>query len=332
MGRSTNGCLIFIGIVLIVIIAIYWIRTDLLSFFIVLIFGIIVYLFSVNNRIKQRKIELEQKKIELEEFNRKKSKLISTNDYKYIRGFVVRYKSVNYDNDEFNKLKDLISEKGMVFSDKELDQLITEEANKQNYEEFKTRILNNKPNTLEDYNRNLIEIYGEDYLKYLNLFKDLLIENKIHFDQEQITEKIKKTKKDIELKYFKKKLESENFSSITIQNIDLITVYKFERFLKTLFEKMGYKVEHTKLSGDQGADLIITKFGEKIVVQAKRYSNKVNNKAIQEIVAAIKHYNAERGIVITNSEFTRSAIELANSNDIELMDRSKLEKLIHTYF
>jgi len=78
--------------------------------------------------------------------------------------------------------------------------------------------------------------------------------------------------------------------------------------------------------------LIISKFGEKVVVQAKRYSKKVNNKAIQEIVAAIKHYGAERGIVITNSEFTRSAIELANSNNIELTDRFKLEKLIRRHF
>ena len=325
MGRSTNGCLIFIGIVVVVITAIYWVMINPLSFFIVLIIGIIIYVFSVNSRIKRRKIELE-------EFSWKKSKLLSTNDYRYIKSFVTKYKSVNYDNDEFNKLKDLLSEKGIVFSNKELDQLIIEETSKQNYEEFKTRILNNKPNTLEDYNRNLVEIYGEDYLKYLNLFKDLLVENKIPFGQEQITEKIRKTKKDVDLKYFEQKLESENFHSITIQDINLITGYEFEHFLKTLFEKMGYKVELTKLSGDQGADLIISKFGEKVVVQAKRYSKKVNNKAIQEIVAAIKHYGAERGIVITNSEFTRSAIELANSNNIELTDRFKLEKLIRRHF
>jgi HJR/Mrr/RecB family endonuclease len=95
---------------------------------------------------------------------------------------------------------------------------------------------------------------------------------------------------------------------------------------------MGYIVELTKSSNDQGADLIISKLGEKYVVQAKRYSNKVNNKAIQEVVAAIKHYDADRGMVITSNEFTSSAIKLASSNNIDLIDRNKLEKLIKKYF
>ena len=58
MGHKTNGCLIFFGIILLIIIAIYWITINPLSFFIVLIIGIIIYVFSVNYRIKKRKIEL----------------------------------------------------------------------------------------------------------------------------------------------------------------------------------------------------------------------------------------------------------------------------------
>ena len=104
--------------------------------------------------------------------------------------------------------------------------------------------------------------------------------------------------------------------------------YEFERFLRVLYEKNGYNVMQTKLSKDQGADLVIVKDGERIVVQAKRYSNKVSNKAIQEVVAAIKHYGADRGMVVTTNEFTQSAMELAESNDIELVDRNKLKKLM----
>lgn len=59
------------------------------------------------------------------------------------------------------------------------------------------------------------------------------------------------------------------------------------------------------------ADLVLKKFGEITIVQAKRYNNKVTNKAIQEVVASIKYYNAHKGAVITNNEFTDSAIELA---------------------
>lgn len=85
------------------------------------------------------------------------------------------------------------------------------------------------------------------------------------------------------------------------------------------------------MSGDQGADLIISKLGEKVILQAKRHKAKIGNKAVQEVVASIKHYNADKGMVVTNNYFTNSAFELAKSNNIELIDRDKLEKLIVKY-
>lgn len=66
------------------------------------------------------------------------------------------------------------------------------------------------------------------------------------------------------------------------------------------------------------------KFGEKTIVQAKCYQGNVTNKAVQEVVAAITHYKASKGMVVTNSSFTQSAIELALSNNVELVDRHKL--------
>ncbi len=143
--------------------------------------------------------------------------------------------------------------------------------------------------------------------------------------------KIKKVKTELEIQALERKL-SAGVSFVSIKDIDKLSGYGFENFLKSLFEKMGYKVEQTKSSKDQGADLVVSKLGEKIVVQAKRYSGKVGNKAIQEITAAIKHYEADRGMVVTNSEFTRSAMELAKSNNIELIDRYKLEKLINRFW
>ena len=66
---------------------------------------------------------------------------------------------------------------------------------------------------------------------------------------------------------------------------------KFEKFLKSLFEGMGYLVEWTKLSGDQGADLIIAKYGERIAVQAKRYEHDVTNKAVHSSCEVVRNIN-----------------------------------------
>ena len=82
------------------------------------------------------------------------------------------------------------------------------------------------------------------------------------------------------------------------------------------------------LTGDQGADLLLSKSVQKVVVQAKKYSNKVTNKAIQEVFAAKAYYNAEKAIVVTSSSFTDSAIQLALSNDVELLDNARLSKAI----
>ncbi|MBN1168409.1 restriction endonuclease [Candidatus Woesebacteria bacterium] len=103
---------------------------------------------------------------------------------------------------------------------------------------------------------------------------------------------------------------------------------EFEDLLQDLFKKLGHLVVKTPVSGDQGADLIIKKGGEKIAVQAKRYSKPVTNKAIQEAVAATKHYKCDRAMVITTSKFTKSARQLASSNNVELWDGNKLNKVL----
>ena len=68
-----------------------------------------------------------------------------------------------------------------------------------------------------------------------------------------------------------------------------------------------------------------------MVVQAKRSNDKIGNNAIQEVVASISYYKAQRGMVVTNNEFTPAAVDLAKSNKITLVDRSELDRLIKEY-
>ncbi len=110
----------------------------------------------------------------------------------------------------------------------------------------------------------------------------------------------------------------------TIEIIDQMTGEEFEHFLVKLFNKAGYNAVATPLSGDFGVDIIVENELVKIGVQAKRYSDRVTNSAIQEIVAGIKHYNLDKGMVVTNNYFTRAAKELAKDNNIVLWDRDIL--------
>lgn len=109
-----------------------------------------------------------------------------------------------------------------------------------------------------------------------------------------------------------------------IADIDTMDGKAFEQYLEVLFSKLGYKVERTRYVGDYGADLITRKDGVKTVIQAKRYTKAVGIKAVQEAVAAKGMYDCTEAMVVTNSTYTRAAVELARANRVALWDRDRL--------
>jgi len=146
---------------------------------------------------------------------------------------------------------------------------------------------------------------------------------------DEVAKLIEQAKEEIELEEFEQNLgTSQQKQKSEIGDFTELSGYDFEEYLKDLFELLGYTAIQTSLSGDQGADLILSKDDEKIVVQAKKYDGKVSNKAVQEIAAAKNYYNADKAMVVTNNSFTKSAIELAFSNDVELWDGRKLKNVI----
>lgn len=122
--------------------------------------------------------------------------------------------------------------------------------------------------------------------------------------------------------------EKNRLSKSGINEIDQMDGITFEKYLEALFEKLGYRVERTQYVGDYGADLITSKDGIKTVIQAKRYRQKVGIKAVQEAVAAKGKYGCSEAMVVTNSFYTKAAIELAKSNKVELWNRNHLVKAL----
>lgn len=122
-----------------------------------------------------------------------------------------------------------------------------------------------------------------------------------------------------------KKKQDLRYINSNIETVDKMTGEEFEEFLKAHFEKLGYKAKLTAKTGDYGADIVLDKSGSRIVVQAKRWINKVGIEAVQQIIGAKAYYKADKCIVITNNYFTPNAVNLAASNNsVELLDRKKL--------
>ncbi len=102
----------------------------------------------------------------------------------------------------------------------------------------------------------------------------------------------------------------------------------FEQFLAEVFELLGYAVTLTKASGDQGIDLIVSGNGLKVGVQAKGYQDNVSNHAIMEAHAGMTYYGCHYSVVVTNSDFTRAARDLAASVNCRLIAGRDLPQLI----
>lgn len=121
---------------------------------------------------------------------------------------------------------------------------------------------------------------------------------------------------------------TERLKKSGIAEIDKMEGRQFEHYLGHLFRTHGYAVGVTQASGDFGADLILEKAGRKIVIQAKRYSNNVGIKAVQEAHSSIPHYKANEAWVVTNAGFTDAAMELAKSANVRLVGREQLIEMI----
>ena len=169
------------------------------------------------------------------------------------------------------------------------------------------------------------------YIKHYTSIKNIKIPSNPELSIQNYIKDINIKKQASEYKKLMENNQKVKINNVSIGDIDTMDGVDFEKLLALIFKRLNYNVKLTKATGDQGADLIIEKLDKRTIVQAKRYSSKVSNKAIQEAVGAISFYDANNAIVVTNNYFTKSAIELAEKNNVELWNREKLIEQLNLY-
>jgi hypothetical protein len=105
----------------------------------------------------------------------------------------------------------------------------------------------------------------------------------------------------------------------------------FERELAALFASLGFEVEMTPLSGDDGIDLILMRNGKKTIVQCKAHQNPVGVSAIRELYGVLM-VSADTGdaILASLSGFTSGVNEFVRNElfkPIRLMDLAEILSL-----
>lgn len=123
--------------------------------------------------------------------------------------------------------------------------------------------------------------------------------------------------------------KSREYRRFRRMDFDRMDGWEFEEYVAELFMRNGFShVEVTKGSGDQGVDILADKDGVSYAVQCKHYTSKIPNKAVQEAYAGARFYGCDVPVVLTNSYFLPSALELGDEIGVELWDREELKRLI----
>ena len=120
-------------------------------------------------------------------------------------------------------------------------------------------------------------------------------------------------------------------SQSTLAHVDqtfFMSGKQFEQYVAEIYASLGYKVKIVGGSGDQGIDIIATKFFKKIGIQAKCYFKPVSNKAVMEAAAGKKYYRLHQAVVVTNSIFTNSAVALAQKCNVKLINKRDLSQMV----
>ena len=235
---------------------------------------------------------------------------------------------------EIHLLQNLLISKGIAVPPERLSLYLKTCALKRDYLHFADRLRHfNDPK--DQIVRRYAELYPQErdsaLVPYLQQY---LAESGEAPERKLLLEKLQHHRREFRMSGFEKDLELRRQTgsySISIQEVDRMDPFNFELLLGTIFGAQGYMIEETPKSGDQGADVLLERAGERTVVQAKLYGHPVSNSAVQEAVAAKRLYGCHYATVVTNSTFTVSAVALAESNRVKLIDREELSELIEQF-
>lgn len=114
---------------------------------------------------------------------------------------------------------------------------------------------------------------------------------------------------------------------------------EFEHLVRQVFEwefsDKGGEVNVTQSSRDGGVDAIVFDpdpiRGGKIIIQAKRYTNTVPVSAVRDLYGTIINEDANKGILITTSDYGPDSYKFAQGKPITLLNGGHLLYLMEKH-
>ena len=148
---------------------------------------------------------------------------VKNSRYHYLDGFNNRSR-YDYEFVDIKKLRNLLEDKGIKFTEEEVTWLIQAEIENQEYFEFEAKIQAQKPENLNQYIETMIKIYP-DHQDHIKDLKKLLKQQKITHNN--LEKEIEKTQKQMEIKEFENKLMAKDVeeSILPFEMLDMEHAY-----------------------------------------------------------------------------------------------------------
>jgi HJR/Mrr/RecB family endonuclease len=99
---------------------------------------------------------------------------------------------------------------------------------------------------------------------------------------------------------------------------------QFVIYFAKLFSIKGYNVKLTPVADNFGIDMLVEKAGTAIAVSCVRSQIVLSADALAAAINGRNHYGTYHAMVLTNTFFDRSAVELAKKEGLSLVDREVL--------
>lgn len=117
--------------------------------------------------------------------------------------------------------------------------------------------------------------------------------------------------------------------------LDLSPRY-FECLVERTYDALGYATTLTPPRKDGGRDILANHSApsrrEHLLIECKRYTNSVSVCSVRALLGVVTSEKANKGVLVTSSRFTRSAIKFGHDNSrLELIDGPTLVSLMNEH-
>jgi restriction system protein len=120
---------------------------------------------------------------------------------------------------------------------------------------------------------------------------------------------------------------------LTLAGYCSLTPDGFEGAVAEVLDRLGWSTMRVVgATRDLGLDVLAhDPLGHVAAIQCKRRlpGSSVGSLAVQQLLASVQIYRADRGLIFTTASFSPQAIEYATRMDVELVDGSRLTQLAH---